>query len=238
MRTKIDIILAAYSRARVSGLTSQPTPADLNLALRRLEGMMAQWEESNICVDYNFEDSPNLNSLHNVVRGHWDAMETALALRTLSDFGKEPTMLLGKAARGAYATLLQATAETDQIPYPNRQPVGSGNTLRRNRFRRYYRPLQQAPNDCQLTNDMHKGDIDIFVEHFDAWLGTGETVASYTIETETPTNLTISADSLTSPDVTYTVEANSGGTYTVIIVATSSFGRITTRVIFFQFTEA
>lgn len=238
MGLKVEIINEAYSRGRVSGLTSSPTPGDLTLALRRLESMMAQWEEKNICVGYNFEDDPGLQSLHNVKRSYWDAMETALAMRLLGDFGKQPTPLLILNAKGAYATLLSGTAMTGMVQYPNRQPVGSGNDLRRNRFRRFYRPSSSAPNDCEVTTRMFVGDIDNFTEHFDAWLGQGETVVSYTIETERPSNLFISADALVTPDVNYTVEAKASGTYTVVIVATSSLGRVITRVLYFQLTKA
>lgn len=236
--TKLDIIIDAYSRGRISGLTSNPTPGDLTLALRRFEGMMAQWAEDNICVEYNFEDDPGLQSLHNVKRSYWAAMETALMMRLLSDFGKQPTPTLVKDARGAYATLLSGTAMTNMVQYPNRQPVGSGNDLRRNRFRRFYRPSSAPPNDCEVTTRMFVGDIDTFTEHFDDWLAQGETVTSYTITTERPTNLFISGDALVTPDVNYTVEAKASGTYTVVIVATSSLGRVTTRVLYFQLTEA
>jgi hypothetical protein len=236
--TKLDIITDAYSRGRVSGLTSNPTPDDLTLALRRLEGMMAQWEVDNICVGYNFEDDPGLQSLHNVQRGYWASLETALMMRLLSDFGKQPTPTLVKDARGAHATLLSGTAVTNMVQYPNRQPVGSGNDLRRNRFRRFYRPTGAAPNDCEVTNPMYAGNIDNFTEHFDAWLDQGETLVSYTITTAKPTNLVISADALVTPDVNYTVEAKVGGTYSVVIVVTSSTGRVNTRVVYFEVTEA
>lgn len=238
MGLKVEIINAAYSRGRISGLTSNPTPGDLTLGLRRLESMMAQWEEKNICVGYNFEDDPGLNSLHNVKRSYWDAMETALAMRLLGDFGKQPVSLLLVNAKGAYATLLSGTAMTNMVQYPNRQPVGSGNDLRRNRFRRFYRSASAAPNDCAVTTRMFVGDIDNFTEHFDAWLDQGETLASYTITTPHPSNLFISGDVLATPDVNYTVEAKAAGTYPVTIVATSSNGRVETRVVYFQLTKA
>jgi hypothetical protein len=165
-------------------------------------------------------------------------METALMMRLLSDFGKQPTATLVKDARGAYATLLSGTAITNMIQYPNRQPVGSGNDLRRNRFRRFYRPSSAAPNDCEINNPMYVGNIDNFTEHFDAWLDQGETLVSYTITTPHPSNLFISGDVLATPDVNYNVEAKAAGTYPVTIVATSSNGRVETRVVYFQLTKA
>ena len=89
MTTKIEIINKAYSQGRVSGLTVQPTPEDLSLALNRLESLAAEWADTNLCVGYNFEDSPLPNSLHNIPRKYWGAYESNLMMRLLADFGKE-----------------------------------------------------------------------------------------------------------------------------------------------------
>jgi len=234
---KVELINAAFSRCRISGLTSLPTPGDQALALRRMENMAAAWEASNICTGYNFEDEPDLNSLHNVERKFWDAFESSLAMRILSDFGKQPAPTLVKDAKGAFAVMLSNTAITDQVPYPTRQPVGSGNSLRTNRFQRYYRGSVQAQNDCN-TKRMTVGDIDIFTEHFDEYLRDLETVASFTIKSDKPSNLVISSSSLADADVTYTVDAQAAGTYQVTIVATTSLGRVTTRAIPFDLSEA
>lgn len=237
MGLKVELINAAFSRCRISGLTAIPEPSDLALALRRLENMVAAWEANNICTGYNFEDEPDLNSVHNVERKHWDAFETSLAMRILADFGKSPHPTLVKDARGAHAILLSSTSVTDQVPYPSRHPVGSGNTLKTNRFRRFYRSSVQVPNDCDRIS-LLVGDIDIFIEHFDEWLSEFEEASSFTIESEKPSSLTITSSSRADADVTYTVEAKAAGTFKVTIVLTSTLGRVTTRTRYFQISEA
>jgi len=237
MGLKVELINAAFSRCRISGLTAMPDNGDLTLALRRMENMAAAWEGANILTGYNFEDVPDLNSLHNVERKFWDAYESSLAMRLLSDFGKVPAPTLVKDAKGAFAVMLSATATTDQVPYPTRQPVGRGNSLRTNRFQRYYRGSAQPPNSAQ-TKRMTVGDIDIFTEHFDEYLRDLESIASFTIESDKPSNLFISSSSLAGADVTYTAEANVAGAYQVTIAATTSLGRVTTRVIYFDLSEA
>jgi hypothetical protein len=233
MGLKVELINGAYSRMRISGVTSKPTSGDLAVALRRMERMAAAWELTNICTNYNFEDTPDLNSVSNVELGHEDAFETSLAMRLLSDFGKMPAPTLVKDAKGAFSVLLSSTATTNQVAYPNRQPVGSGNSLRRNRFQRYYTGGATAPNTC-ATNRMIKDDIDIFTEHFDDWLGDTETLVSYTAVSNKPSNLFLSNDSLSGADVTYTIEAKTAGVYVVTIVVTSSLGRVKTEIVYFE----
>ena len=65
---KVNIISDAYSKLRISGLTVLPTPEDLELALSRLESMMAELDVRGISIGYNFEDNPDPNSLTNIPR--------------------------------------------------------------------------------------------------------------------------------------------------------------------------
>jgi hypothetical protein len=239
MTTKIDIINGMYSQLRISGLTVQPTPEDLALALDRLEFMMHEFEKArNICVGYKFEDTPDANSPSGIGNEHKLAIQNSLAIRTLADFGKEPSNALMMQARASLNSLMSSTTSTREVGYPRRHPVGSGNDLRYNRYQRYYQDPAEAPNECQ-TNRMLQGDIDDFVEHFDAYLNDGETVSSYTLEADD--GLTVMSQSLATPDVNYRIRADGSNTerttdllLEVKIVATTSDGRVTTRIINFQ----
>lgn len=236
MSTKLEIINEAYSRMRISGLTKQPSGEDITTAMHRLENMAAEWEEANVCTGYNFEDDPDVGSTHNVPRAYWSAYESNLAMRLLADFGKEPAAALVKESRGTFSRVSAATAKVSQIQYPNRQPVGSGNTLRNNSWQRFYHSQATAPNEC-ATVQMLEGEIDIRTEHFDAALVDTETVSSYTIVSDYPSNLTITADALASPDITYTVEAVDTGIYVVTITATTSLGRVFIRKVNYVVSE-
>jgi hypothetical protein len=239
MSTKVDLINGAYSKARISGLTKQPTAEDLALALVILEDMMEEFFERNIDVDYAFEDSPGANTPHNVERKYWNAIKSVLADRLLADFGKDPTESLMRQIAGGYSLLSSSTAPQRETRYPSRQPTGSGNE-RWNRYQRFYRRVADAPLSA-ATNHMLIDDIDDFVEHFDAYLKDGETVSSYTIAADT--GLTIVSDSLTSPDIDYQIQADGSSSETtteslqVKIVATTSLGRQETRIINFEITR-
>lgn len=233
MTTKIDFINSAYSRLRISGLTRNPTPEDTALALDRLENMAAGWKEKNMCAGYNLEVDPDVNSPHNVDRKYWDAYESNLAVRLAPDFGKQVSAELRLEQTTSLSRLASGTATITKTPYPSRQPRGSKSRL--NRYQRYYVPDDQAPNDC-YTNVMVVDNVNDFVEDFTAYLDFGETVDSYTITAET--GLTIVSDSITSPIIAYRVKADAENELKrVVIVVTTSAGRIETRLINFKIIE-
>jgi len=236
MRTKLDLINKAYSRARISGLTVAATPEDNLLALHRLENMAAQWEAQNICTGYNFEDSPTLTAVHNVPRKWWSAYESNLAGLLLADFGKKPDPSLMMEMRGSFSLLNSQTANPQEVIPSRRQPIGSGN--RWNRHQKYYETITTKINDL---NTLYVGDVENYVEHYDSFVAFGESIASFTIEADT--GLTIVSSSLSSPDISYQIKAVGTGTSSdsylrVKIVATMSTGRIETRFIQFEVLNA
>lgn len=238
--TKVDIINGAYSQMRISGLTVVPGAADNELALEVIESMAAEYEGNNICVGYNFEDTPDVNSLHNMEREFWFAFESCLAVRLSPNFGKAVPDSLLKNQRAGYSFLSSRTAPTRETQYPSRQPRGSGSTLRYNRWERFYRPQAEAPLES-ATHTMFIDDIDDFVEHFDAYLDDSETISSFTITVDT--GLVVVSSSNTDEDVIYQIRADGNdGTKNdallqVKIIVTTSDSRIQTRIINFSLVE-
>lgn len=238
--TKNDFISGAYEQMRISGLTVLPSASDNALALRLLENMMQEFAARNIDVGYNFEDEPESSSYHNVERKFWQSIEMLLADRLLPAFGKTATPAFLRNRIAAQSFLSSQCALVRQAPYPSRMPRGSGLAKFYDPQDRYYGQTEEAPL-ASATNKMYIGDIDDFVEHFDAYLNDGEDVASYTLTADT--GLTIESESLSSPDISYQVKAvggsdGSGGVYQVKIVATTTDGRVTTRIINFELTSA
>ena len=66
--TKGDIINRAFSALRISGITADPSPEDLELALGKLENMAAELAGRNIHTNFAFEDDPDPNTPHNMER--------------------------------------------------------------------------------------------------------------------------------------------------------------------------
>jgi hypothetical protein len=234
--TKADRINGAFSVIKISGITLKAGSDDLALALDRLENMMAEFFERNICVNYNFEDEPNSATPCGIGRQFWYTSEVLLAQRLLSDFGKEPTLALMQQIKSSASFLSSASATVEETQYPSRMPRGSGNDLRFSRWQRFYPQAVSAPNEC-ATNRMFKGNVDDFVEHFDSKLISPETISTYTIEADT--GLTIQSDSISDSDIIYRILADDNTSsitqiVQVKIVVTTSTSRIITRMINFE----
>jgi hypothetical protein len=237
---KGDIINLAYSKGRISGLTAQPTPEDINLALVELEGMLAQYHRKTICLGYKFEDDPDVNAPSGLTVDVRSPVAASLAVVLLNHFGKVPSPELKAEQMGGFSYLSSVTSQVKPIRPPSRQPIGSGNSRFFEQWNRYYQTQAEAPISCDV-NKMAIGDIQDFVEHFDAYLTTGEDITSHTLEAET--GLAITTQSLESPDINYRVRADGTNNETdtnvlqVKIVATTTTGRITTRRIIFELTK-
>jgi len=231
--TKVDLIKGAFSRCRISGITSVATPEETRLALDRLEDMAAVWEEAHILTGYNFEDRPLPNTTHNLKRAYRSAYQANLALLLLADFGKQPHPGLIAEAASTFARTSASTALVNQVPYPSRMPVGAGNTLKSGRWQRYYGAVEALPAE---SIQMYVGDIKDFTEDFSPLLGYAETIASFTIVASS--GITITSSSLSSPVVNYRVTAGTElASASVVITATSSTGRVETKVLTFLVNE-
>ena len=241
MTTKADLINGAYSLMRISGITVDPSGADLTLALTRLESMAAEFEGRNIITDYNFEQNPLIGSVHNLERKFWFAYEANLAIRLHPDFGKTASPILVTQQQAAYSFLVANTAPYREVSYPSRMPIGISSSRRSLRWSRFYIPEAKAPLSAE-TIIMYIDDIKAFSESFVAYLDAGEVISSYTIEADD--GLTINADANATPFITYTIQADgltSGSSIAlrqIKIVVTTSAGRIETRIINFSLLDS
>jgi hypothetical protein len=238
MTTKVEHVNNAYIEMRISGLTKQPSPEDVSLGIDRLEDIAAELFSRSVCFGYKFEDTPDPNSPSGVQRKHKRAIETALAMNLLASFGKTPHPSLVTDAGKYMASLVADTAIVREVLPSRRMPIGSGNN-RYNFYQRFYRTGEQVPPDCE-SNIMFKDDVGDFIEHFDAYLDDGETVVSYTLEADN--GLFIVSQSLATPDILYRVRADGSTTgvnqfLQVKIIATTSAGRVQTRVINFEIVD-
>ena len=241
MTTKAELINGAYSLLRISGITVDPSAEDNSLELERLEDMAEEFDGRNIQTDYNFEETPLVNSIHNLPRKFWFAYKSNLAVRLAPDFGKEAPPLLVSQQRAGFSFLSSFTAPLKETRYPNRMPMGARNSLRTQSWRRYYNESAEAPLG-KGTITMFIDDIRDFMESWVAYLDSGETIASYTIEADT--GLTINSDSNTTTAVTYNITATGLSTESSVdllqvkIIITTSAGRVDTRLINFQLQDS
>lgn len=236
MATKAELINDAFAQMRISGLTVQPGPFDIAKALPRLEAMAAEWESRNICIAYNFEDEPDVNSASGVALKHENAVATNLAMRLVHDYGLQaPPTLMAQATQGASFVSVD-TAIVEPLPYPSRQPVGSRNSLFTRGTRRFYPQTTQIDTGC-ATKKMYIGDTNDFIESWSSYLQVGEDIASYVLSADT--GLTVVSQSLSTPNVNFRINAvgvspqNQSVTPQVVITVTTTTGRVDNRVIQF-----
>ena len=232
---KADIIADAYSQMRISGLTVDPTPEDLELALTRLENMGAEFESRKMSAGYVLEEIPDPNSLCGVPRQFLHAYSTNLAVRLIPDFGKEVPMILFNQAKSSASNLAARSALQAQVPYPRRMPRGSGNTLRYYRWDRFYRTYGPDPS---TTNKLRVGDINTYFEDWADYLGSTEDISSFTIEPDTGLEVTESAINGTRIDYTVSAPENNATAATYIdIQITTSLNRVDKRRVYFDVTK-
>ena len=235
---KVDRISAAYSKLRISGLTVDPNPSDLELALNELENMMSELASRGIEVGYNFELNPDPNSDLGVPQQFWNMINCNLAVRLIADFNKTvPDSLMMQAAQSmSNASARCAADRIRNVQYPSRQPVGSGNRIYA-RWARFYGNDQLPPN-APSTLQIMQGEINDFTESFESYLRIDEAIASYSVVCDT--GLVVVSSENDSPLITYRLSAPvnlaAGIWQQVKITATTDLGRVDVRVINFQVT--
>ena len=237
--TKIDLITSAYSQMRISGLTVNPSPEDITVALNRMEDMAAEFDARNICTGYSISTDPDPSDLTNLEQKFWHFYATNLASRLFSDFGMQPpqTLMIQASQSLSTASSVIAADNIRQVSAPNRMPLGSGTSQRYNGWQRFNRNVPIAPDEC-ATHNMIIGDIDDFAEDFTAYLKDGEVIDTYTITADS--GLLLISDSSDGTVISYRIEAisnsGSGIWQQVKIVSTTDNGRVTTRRINFNVT--
>ena len=187
---KAEAINQAYAEIRISGLTVDPSPEDNELALRELDQLMTLWRGKRRDVGYNFPEPTadqalvvsDPSDVLGVVDWALQGVICSLALRLLPYFGKEAPPVLAAKSRGAVNVIKQNTVKVPDVPYPNRMPRGSGNTVTQPGYvwRYYYpaydgRPIRKPIVYTQV--------LDCF-QDFSNFLADGDTIESYVISAE------------------------------------------------------
>jgi hypothetical protein len=243
MNLKIDIVNDCYSQLRISGLTVQPSPSNLQLALYRMERMMAElYEQKGLNISYNFQELPSLGDESGVTSGNFLMIASNLALRLVPDFGKDSNVPISQhlinAASASMSGAIGVSVRNNMrmIQPPSRMPTGSGNTFRLMFLNRYSTPVPNAPVG-PATNNILQGETLDYREDFSAWLGEN-TIADYTILVDPM--LTLDSDTDNDPIIDYRITAPiqpasvNGPWQIVLISVTDSIGRTLIRLINFQ----
>lgn len=127
--TKRQFIEAAFEEIGLAGYVFDLQPEQLNLALRRLDAMMATWNNMGIRISYPLPSSPETSSLDaetNVPDRANEAVYTNLAVRLGPTVGKQVSQETKVAAKQAFNGLLNQYATPIEMQFPSTMPVGAG----------------------------------------------------------------------------------------------------------------
>lgn len=136
--TKGDLVRAAL---RKLGIASDATltdvePQSMQDAVDDLESMMAEWYQDGkgIITGYVFSDPDNPpaeGDAHGLQPSAVSAVFYNLACRIAPDYALEATAKIISSARYGKELLYKNSAlkRAKRAPYPNRMPIGSGNSL-------------------------------------------------------------------------------------------------------------
>lgn len=127
--TKRQFVEAAFDEIGLASYVYDLQPEQLQSALRRLDAMMATWNNKGIRVGYPLPSSPEDSDL-DVETGVPDAANEAiylnLGIRIAPGFGKQVSMDTKKSARDGYLGLLSKTANVQEQQFPSTTIRGAG----------------------------------------------------------------------------------------------------------------
>lgn len=165
--TKGDIVRAAL---RKLGVASDATltdvePQSMQDGVDDLETMMAEWYQDGkgIITGYEFTDPnnpPAEGDDHGMRSSAVSAVVFNLACRIAPDYGMEASAKIITTARYGKEQLVKNTAlsRARRAPYPNRTPIGSGNSFATLNGWHYF-PGDQSDDDTAATTNAGNGKI-------------------------------------------------------------------------------
>jgi hypothetical protein len=144
--TKRQFVQAAFNEIGLESYEFDLQPEDFDMALRRLDSMIAEWNAQGIRVGYPIPTSPedsDLDEETGVQDAANEAIITNLAIKVAPAFGKTPAVETKISASKAYKTLLSKTMQVPKQQMPSTMPSGAGNRP----WNGVYRPFLYPPCD-------------------------------------------------------------------------------------------
>jgi len=128
--SKRQFLEAAFTEIGLADYVFNLTPNELTTALRRLDAMMAEWNERGIRLGYPLPGSPQFSDIDaqtGVPDRANEAVITNLAVRIAPSYGKQVLPGTMTTARAALNTILVRAAAPTPMRLPGTLPVGAGN---------------------------------------------------------------------------------------------------------------
>ena len=148
--TKRQFIEAALEEIGIAAYTFDVQPEQYQGALRRLDGMMAEWNARGVRLGYPIPLSPQQSDLDEqtgVQDAANEAIITNLACRIAPSYGKQvmPNTMIN--ARSSWNAIYGKSATPPQMQYPGTLPSGAGNK----QWNQFYSPFVRPPTEALLA---------------------------------------------------------------------------------------
>lgn len=148
--TKRQFVEAAFEEIGISGYNFDVSPEMQQVALKRLDAMMASWNARGVRTSYPIPSNPTTSDLDEnstVPDSANEAIFKNLAIRIAPVFGRQISPDLKQAAQYAFNAMMSKLAEIPEMQFNQTIPAGQGNKWRRN-----YSPMLLRAED-QLNSE-------------------------------------------------------------------------------------
>lgn len=155
--TKRDLIDGAFAELALGSEAWDVTAGEQTLALRRMDAMLADWEQRGIRLGYPIPDGPKADDLDadsGVPSSAVQAIQTGLAVRMAPTLGKQVHPSTQATARDSFQWLLKAAAMPQEQQLPSTMPRGAGNRVWRNTQRPFFPKPDTGPLDIAAGGDL------------------------------------------------------------------------------------
>lgn len=149
--TKRQFIVTAFEEIGIASYNYDLQPEMLDIALKRMDSMIASWNSKGIRLGYPIADNPdssNIDDKTEVPDSANEAIYLNLAERIAPTFGKQVSQDLKQSAFFAYNAMLNKSPEIPEMQFNQTIPAGAGNKWRRN-----YSPMLRKPDDKVSMDD-------------------------------------------------------------------------------------
>lgn len=156
---KSDLVRDALSKLAIINYDYDIDPEEFRTGLIAMEVMIASWDARGIKFGYIISPTPEQAKgeddagIPDIAR---KAIVYNLAIELAPTYGKEISQAISVGASSGMTDLLSAVQYIPQVQYPRNMPRGSGNTLRFDRWSRFYRP--QPTLDADNSGPIDTGD--------------------------------------------------------------------------------
>lgn len=150
---KGEYVQAAYQQIQVSGITSKPTPAEEQIALNRLNGLLLDWENKGLLLGWNV-GAENPSDESGLPDWAYEAVVTNLALKIIPIYGKIASKDQRDEASDSYQSITLRCI--NNMEYPDTMPVGAGNQRYGYSSRRFFVESNPDTNtQCNTGEDIN-----------------------------------------------------------------------------------